>query len=422
MVQLTGELGPVPERMVDLWRLDELRGIALDGDSLVLGALTTFTRHPPLPAVPEVIPALVEAAATIGAAQIQNRATIGGNAMNASPAGDSLPVLLAADAEFVAGSRAANGRSRRARSGSPTARRRSTRTSCSCGSASRWCRGVSCASARSGRAEPRRSARSCSRSRAAIRAGRPLDDGPPRARVRGRPPIRAAATEAVLEGAEPDQATAGPRRRYAGRRAPADRRRPLDGRLPADGRGARAPPARARGRRLVIDLEAGPAEPFAAAVAPLFEGAPRFLARLAAARPVQHAGGAVRIGPRDRPRDARGGPGRADRRASASRRSARIGFGAVVRRAGLRPRGSRRGRRGRARPCCRRSRAASTPPTRRGSGSATACSSPAARAALLPGFEAALERRRDAELHRALDAVVDIAIDRHAKLSAEGPR
>jgi len=51
-----------------------------------------------------VLPALVEAAATIGAAQIQNRATIGGNAMNASPAGDSLPVLLAADAEFVAGS------------------------------------------------------------------------------------------------------------------------------------------------------------------------------------------------------------------------------------------------------------------------------------------------------------------------------
>jgi CO/xanthine dehydrogenase FAD-binding subunit len=91
--------------MVDLWRLDELRGIGLDGDSLVLGALTTFSdiRHSPL--CREVVPALVEAAATIGAAQIQNRATIGGNAMNASPAGDSLPVLLAADAEFVAGSR-----------------------------------------------------------------------------------------------------------------------------------------------------------------------------------------------------------------------------------------------------------------------------------------------------------------------------
>jgi len=104
MVQLTGELGPVPDRMVDLSRLQELRGIALEGNALVLGALTTFTdiRHSPI--CLEIVPALVDAAATIGAAQIQNRATIGGNAMNASPAGDSLPVLLAADAEFFVGS------------------------------------------------------------------------------------------------------------------------------------------------------------------------------------------------------------------------------------------------------------------------------------------------------------------------------
>jgi CO/xanthine dehydrogenase FAD-binding subunit len=104
MVQLTGELGPAPERMVDLWGLDELRGISLDDDALVLGALTTFTDIRRSPLCREVIPALVDAAATIGAAQIQNRATVGGNAMNASPAGDSLPVLLAADAQFVAGS------------------------------------------------------------------------------------------------------------------------------------------------------------------------------------------------------------------------------------------------------------------------------------------------------------------------------
>ena len=104
MVQLNGELGPTPNRVIDLWRLQELRGIALEGDALVLGALTTFTDIRRSPICLEVIPALVDAAATIGAAQIQNRATIGGNAMNASPAGDSLPVLLAADAEFVVGS------------------------------------------------------------------------------------------------------------------------------------------------------------------------------------------------------------------------------------------------------------------------------------------------------------------------------
>jgi xanthine dehydrogenase small subunit len=52
------------------------------------------------------VPALADAAATIGAAQIQNRGTIGGNAINASPAGDTLPVLLALGATFVLGSAA----------------------------------------------------------------------------------------------------------------------------------------------------------------------------------------------------------------------------------------------------------------------------------------------------------------------------
>jgi xanthine dehydrogenase iron-sulfur cluster and FAD-binding subunit A len=51
--------------------------------------------------VAEHVPALAEAAAVIGAAQIQNRGTLGGNVMNASPAGDTLPILLAADAEMV---------------------------------------------------------------------------------------------------------------------------------------------------------------------------------------------------------------------------------------------------------------------------------------------------------------------------------
>jgi CO/xanthine dehydrogenase FAD-binding subunit len=104
MVQITGELGPPPDRMLDLWALDELRGISLDADVLVLGALTTFTDIRRSALCREHLPALVQAAATIGAAQIQNRATIGGNAVNASPAGDSLPILLATDAEVVVGS------------------------------------------------------------------------------------------------------------------------------------------------------------------------------------------------------------------------------------------------------------------------------------------------------------------------------
>jgi carbon-monoxide dehydrogenase medium subunit len=104
LVQITGQLGPLPERVLDIWRLDELRGIAVDDGALTLGALTTYTDIRRSAPCAEHLPALVEAAATIGAAQIQNRGTIGGNVVNASPAGDTLPVLLAADAEMVLGS------------------------------------------------------------------------------------------------------------------------------------------------------------------------------------------------------------------------------------------------------------------------------------------------------------------------------
>ena len=104
MVALTGELGEPPDRILDLWRLDDLRGIALEGDAISLGALTTYTEIRRSAICREHLPVLVEAAATIGAAQIQNRGTIGGNVVNASPAGDTLPVLLATDASFVVGS------------------------------------------------------------------------------------------------------------------------------------------------------------------------------------------------------------------------------------------------------------------------------------------------------------------------------
>jgi xanthine dehydrogenase small subunit len=104
MVQITGELAPAPDRMIDLWRLDELRGISLESGSIVVGALTTYTEIRRSAICREHLPALVEAASTIGAAQIQNRGTIGGNIANASPAGDTLPVLLATDAAIVVGS------------------------------------------------------------------------------------------------------------------------------------------------------------------------------------------------------------------------------------------------------------------------------------------------------------------------------
>ena len=101
MVQISGEVGPPPERVLDLWQLDELRGISLDDGAIVLGALTTYTEIRRSELVRKHLAALAEVSATIGAAQIQNRGTIGGNAVNASPAGDTLPILLATDAQLI---------------------------------------------------------------------------------------------------------------------------------------------------------------------------------------------------------------------------------------------------------------------------------------------------------------------------------
>jgi CO/xanthine dehydrogenase FAD-binding subunit len=106
MVQITGELGPPPQRVIDIWHVDELRGVSIDDGNLTLGALTTYTQIRASDLVREHLPALAECAATIGAAQIQNRGTIGGNIVNGSPAGDTLPILLATDAQIVLASEA----------------------------------------------------------------------------------------------------------------------------------------------------------------------------------------------------------------------------------------------------------------------------------------------------------------------------
>ena len=89
---------------LDIWGVDELRGISDEGPSLRIGALTTYSQLIQSPLIQQYAPALVAASRTIGAVQIQNRGTIGGNIVNASPAGDSLPVLAASDADVEIGS------------------------------------------------------------------------------------------------------------------------------------------------------------------------------------------------------------------------------------------------------------------------------------------------------------------------------
>ncbi len=104
MVQLAADLAEPPRAIIDLWRLADLRGVGYDGYGVSIGALTTWTELRGSPVIRSRLPALAQAAAVIGAAQIQNRGTIGGNICNASPAGDSLPILLAVDATFDLGS------------------------------------------------------------------------------------------------------------------------------------------------------------------------------------------------------------------------------------------------------------------------------------------------------------------------------
>jgi CO/xanthine dehydrogenase FAD-binding subunit len=82
-----------PPAILDLGAVGELRGWRADGDELVLGAALTYAEVE-RGALAVALPALAEAARTVGSPQIRNRGTVGGNLATASPAGDALPPLL----------------------------------------------------------------------------------------------------------------------------------------------------------------------------------------------------------------------------------------------------------------------------------------------------------------------------------------
>jgi xanthine dehydrogenase small subunit len=97
-------------RFLNLWALDALRAIEMRNGLLFVGALATYTDLIRSPLVRRRIPMLAAAAREVGGVQIQNRGTLGGNVANASPAGDTLPVLSAAEAVVVLRSAAASRR------------------------------------------------------------------------------------------------------------------------------------------------------------------------------------------------------------------------------------------------------------------------------------------------------------------------
>lgn len=97
-VLVAGRHLPAAGTLVDLTRIAAMKGIAREATRLRIGACTPVAMLCRDAQIRALVPALADAAAQCGSAQIRNRATIGGNIANAAPAADLLPVLHAADA------------------------------------------------------------------------------------------------------------------------------------------------------------------------------------------------------------------------------------------------------------------------------------------------------------------------------------
>jgi carbon-monoxide dehydrogenase medium subunit len=90
-----------PETVVDLTKVAELRGVREDGDSIVIGAMTTHSDVIADPLIARYAPLIAEATETVADRQVRHRGTFGGALAHADPAGDLPAVALALDAEFV---------------------------------------------------------------------------------------------------------------------------------------------------------------------------------------------------------------------------------------------------------------------------------------------------------------------------------
>lgn len=94
--------GKLPaRRLVSIWNLPELRRIEILPEEIRIGAGCTYTDLREHDTVQREFSLLARAAAWTGGVANQNRGTLGGNIVNASPAADSLPALLAYEAELI---------------------------------------------------------------------------------------------------------------------------------------------------------------------------------------------------------------------------------------------------------------------------------------------------------------------------------
>lgn len=100
------ELGLVdPDTVVDIGNIDAMQGIERDGDTMHIGALTTYGEIVNTDILWERSTVLAEAIQAIGDTQVRNRATIGGNLVRPQPTSDLSAAVIASDATLVATSR-----------------------------------------------------------------------------------------------------------------------------------------------------------------------------------------------------------------------------------------------------------------------------------------------------------------------------
>jgi aerobic carbon-monoxide dehydrogenase medium subunit len=90
-----------PELLIDLAKIDSLRGVRDDGDAIVIGAMTPHFEVVGGPLVNVHASLLAKCAATVADPQVRHRGTFGGACAHADPAGDIPAAALALDAEFI---------------------------------------------------------------------------------------------------------------------------------------------------------------------------------------------------------------------------------------------------------------------------------------------------------------------------------
>jgi aerobic carbon-monoxide dehydrogenase medium subunit len=90
-----------PKTLIDLGTVPNLRGVRVDGNNLIIGALTVHADVAAAELVRKHVPGLADAASVIGDLQVRNRGTIGGSVAHADPAADFPVILTALNATFV---------------------------------------------------------------------------------------------------------------------------------------------------------------------------------------------------------------------------------------------------------------------------------------------------------------------------------